>query len=209
MRPHMRPAFAAAFLLACLSGCGILGGAEPIQIVDPSTRVAADAAWPRADWSLLVLRPAASQALDNERIVVRPAPGALQVYKGAAWPDAAPELVQTLLVRAFEDSGRIVSVARPGEALRGDFQLATELRAFESVYVGATPEATIELHARLVRVTDGKAVAAHTFRVAEPVAGTEVGAVSDAFSRGMAKLGADVVGWTLREGNAAPKAPAR
>jgi len=186
-----------------LASCGILGGTEPVRILDPGARVTADAAWPRADWSLLVLRPTASQSLDTERIVVRPAPGTLQVYEGAAWPDTAPDLVQTDLLRAFEDSGRILSIARPGGAVRGDFQLATELRAFESIYAGDRPAAVIELHARLVRVTDGQAVAARTFRVSEPAQGTAVEDVSAAFSAALGKLDREVVGWTLAEGNRA------
>jgi cholesterol transport system auxiliary component len=196
----------AAFALTVgLGACGILGKSEPITIVDPTPRIAASADWPSAAWSLIVLRPEAGQALDTERIIVRPTPGALQVYKGAAWPDTAPDLVQATLLRAFEDSGRILSVARPGGAVRGDFQLATDLRAFESVYNGASPDAVIELHARLIRVTDGHAVAAKTFRVSEPAQGVEVQAISDAFQRALAKVGGQAVGWTLAEGNRAGK----
>jgi cholesterol transport system auxiliary component len=194
---------AAALLATSLGACSILGGAEPIRILDPGAKVAPSADWPQARWSLLVLRPIASQALDTERIVVRPAPGALQVYKGAAWSDTAPDLVQTSLVRAFEDSGRILSVARPGGAVRGDYQLTSELRAFDSIYDGAMPDAVIELHVRLVRVTDGKAVAARTFRVSEGAAGTDIDTVSAAFSRALAKLDGEVVAWTLAEGNRA------
>jgi len=195
-----------ALVASCLllGGCALLGGkGEPLQVMDPSAKVAPAADWPHVRWSLLVLRPIANQALDTERIVVRPAPGVVQVYKGAAWSDTAPDLVQTSLLRAFEDSGRILSVARPGGPVRGELQLASELRAFESIYSGASPDAVIELQARLVRVTDGTAVAAKTFRVSEPAGGTEVGTVSDAFSRALAKLDADVVAWTLAEGNRA------
>jgi cholesterol transport system auxiliary component len=188
------------------SACSILGGAEPIRLVDPQTHLTADPAWPRATWALLVLRPVANQSLDTDRIVVRPAPGALQVYKNAAWPDPAPDLVQSALMHGFEDSGRILSVARPGGAVRGDFQLSTELRAFESVYDGATPRATIELHARLIRVVDGSAVAARTFRVGEAATGVDVGDVGSAFGDGLSQLTREVVAWTLAEGNkAGPK----
>jgi cholesterol transport system auxiliary component len=195
-----------ALVASCLllGGCALLGGkGEPLVVMDPSAKVTPAADWPHVRWSLLVLRPIANQTLDTERIVVRPAPGAVQVYKGAAWSDTAPDLVQTSLLRAFEDSGRILSVARPGGPVRGELQLASELRAFESIYSGASPDAVIELQARLVRVTDGTAVAAKTFRVSEAAGGTEVAVVSDAFSRALAKLDADVVAWTLAEGNRA------
>jgi cholesterol transport system auxiliary component len=201
--PDAFPRLWAIALLALLaSSCSLLGSkGEPITILDPAAKVAPSPDWPQARWSLLVLRPVASQSLDTERIVVRPAPGAMQVYKGAAWSDTAPDLVQTSLLRAFEDSGRILSVARPGGAVRGEFQLATELRAFDSIYSGASPDAVVEVHARLIRVTDGRAVAARTFRTSEPASGTDVATVSEAFARALAKLDADVVAWTLAEGN--------
>jgi cholesterol transport system auxiliary component len=155
-------------------GCGVLGGAEPIQIVDPSTRVAPDASWPRADWSLLVPRPARGPG-DRQRSASWCArrPARCRSTRAPPGPTRRPTWCRPCSCARFEDSGRIVSVARPGEALRGEFQLASELRAFESVYSGATPEAVIELHARLVRVSDGKAVSARTFRIAEPASGTE------------------------------------
>ncbi|MGH8029483.1 MAG: ABC-type transport auxiliary lipoprotein family protein [Arenimonas sp.] len=192
-------------LALSIAACSILGGAEPIRILDPAAKVAPGPDWPQASWSLLVQRPIASQALDSERIVVRPAPGVVQVYKGAAWSDTAPDLVQTSLLRAFEDSARILSVARPGGAVRGEFQLTSELRAFDSVYTGASPDAVIELQVRLVRTTDGKAVAAKTFRVSEASGGTDVGTVGEAFSRALGKLDGEVVAWALAEGNRAGK----
>jgi cholesterol transport system auxiliary component len=195
----------ALLLAASVSACSLLGKAEPIQIIDPTPTPIADASLPAATWSLIVLRPDAAQSLDTERIVVRPAPGSLQVYKGAAWPDTAPDLVQAALLRAFEDSGRILSVARPGGAGRGDFQFASELRSFESVYEGATPQAVVELHARLIRVTDGTAVAAKTFRVSEPAGGTDVAAIGVAFAKALATLDHDAVAWALAEGNRAGK----
>jgi cholesterol transport system auxiliary component len=195
--------FSVALLATALGACSILGGAEPVQILDPGAKVAPSADWPQARWSLLVPRPIAIQALDSERIVVRPTPGALQVYKGAVWSETAPDLVHTSLLRAFEDSGKILSVARPGGAVRGDFQLTSELRAFDSIYDGATPNAVVELHARLVRTNDGKAVAAKTFRISEAAGGTDIGTVSEAFSRALAKLDGQVVAWTLAEGNRA------
>lgn len=195
----------AASLAALLPACAILGGShEPIAVLDPLPAPApAPVDAPAATWSLLVLRPLASASLDTERIVVRPSPGALQVYKGAAWSDTAPDLVQATLLRAFEDSGKILSVSRPGGAVRGEFQLVSELRAFESVYEGASPVAVVELQARLVRVTDGRAVAAKTFRLREPTAGTDVESVRAAFAQALDRLDGEVVAWTLREGNAA------
>jgi cholesterol transport system auxiliary component len=139
--------------------------------------------------------------LDSERISVRPGPGNVQVYKGASWSDPLPELVQASLLRAFEDSQKILTVARPGGGVRGRFQLVTELRSFEADYVSpGRPEATLELQAKLVDSRDGAVVAARAFSEHEPAATEEVGDVISAFSRALDRTSAQVAGWTLAAG---------
>jgi cholesterol transport system auxiliary component len=189
--------------LVLLSSCSILPKREPMTIYEPARATVPDTAgWPQAKWSLLVARPAAGQLLDNDRILVRPTPGAVTVYKGASWSDALPELVQTALLRRFEDSGRIMAVARPGGSVRGDFQLLTELRAFDSVYVQpGQPQVQLELFARIVHSPDGQVVAARSFRQTEPASGESVGLVVEAFSRALARLSDEVAIWTLQSGN--------
>ena len=190
-----------AVLVAALAGCSVLPKREPIQVYEPQrTPQQAQADWPSVDWALLVAKPAAGQQLDSERITVRPDAGAVQVYQAAAWSDPAPELLQTALVRGFQDSGRILAVARPGSGVHGDYSLQSDLRAFESVYEGGTPRAVIEIHARLVHPADGSVVAARTFREVEPAAGTEVPEVVAAFSRALDRVRGQVIGWTLVEG---------
>jgi cholesterol transport system auxiliary component len=190
-------------LALLLASCSVLPKREPTTIYEPAHLAQADSAdWPKVGWSLLVARPAAGQLLDTDRIVVRPAAGSVTVYKGASWSDSLPELVQTALLRRFEDSGKIMAVSRPGGGVRGEFQLLTELRVFDSVYVqpGHT-EARVELFARLVRSRDGHVIAARNFRDTEAAAGEEVALVVDAFSRALGRLGNEVAGWTLHSGD--------
>lgn len=189
-----------------MSSCGIIPKREPVTIFQPARAVSAPSPeWPRAKWSLLVSRPVAGAQIDSERISVQPAPGTVQVYKGAAWTDAAPDLLHTSLLKRFEDSQRILSVSRSGGGVRGEYQLLTELRRFESAYTQpGQPQATIEIYARLVHTTDGRVVAARSFVGSEPSAGVEVGAVVDAFSRLLDRTTGEIVGWTLRSGNEAP-----
>lgn len=197
-------ALLALALLTLTSACGIIPKREPIQLYEParpSAAAAASASWPQAEWSLLVPKPAAGHLLDSERIAVRPGPGEITVYKGVSWSDPAPELVQTALLRRFEDSQKILSVSRPGAGVRGEYQLQTELRTFESVYAGGRPEAVMELSAKLVHTADGQVAAARTFREVEPAAGVEVGSVVDAFSRALERMTGQVASWTLAEGN--------
>jgi cholesterol transport system auxiliary component len=196
--PRLLLAACAIALLA--PACGVLPKREPTRVFTPA-HSATPVDGPQVAWSLLVAKPVASQMLDSERISVRPGPGNVQVYKGASWSDPLPELVQAALLRAFEDSQKILTVARPGGGVRGRFQLVTELRSFESAYVSAgRPEATLELQAKLVDSRDGAVVAARAFSDHEPAATEDVGDVIAAFSRALDRTSAQVAGWTLVEG---------
>lgn len=195
-------------LLAALmaASCSILPEREPVTIYQPvRTATIADPQWPSVKWSLLVSRPVAGTQIDSERINVEPAPGTMQVYKSAAWTDAAPDLLHLALLRGFEESQKILSVSRSGGGVRGQYQLLTELRSFQSVYPQpGQPEAVIEVYARLVHTTDGRVIAARGFRHSQPATGEEVGAVVEAFSRALDRSTAEIVGWTLRSGNEVP-----
>ena len=190
-------------VFALVAGCGILPKREPTAVFEPTpAAVAAHSEWPQAHWSLLVARPLASGMLDSDSIAVRPPNGAITVYKAAAWTDTAPELVQAALMRHFEDSGRILSVARPGSGVRGEYSLQTELRAFESVYAGANrPEAQVEIYAKLVSTSSGEVVAARSFRETQAASTEDVPRVAEAFGAALARASDAIVGWTLENGN--------
>jgi cholesterol transport system auxiliary component len=195
-------AVAAAVALTVVAACGVIPKREPVAIFEPGRATgAAHAEWPQVQWSLLVAKPAASAMLDSDRIAVRPEAGVITVYKASAWTDPAPELVQSALVRRFEDSGKILSVARPGSGVRGAYTLQTELRVFESVYVSAgRPEAQVEIYAKLVKASTGEVVAARTFRDTEAASSENVGSVVDAFGVALGRATDQIVGWTLASG---------
>lgn len=199
----LRSVLPVAFL--ALAGCGSLLGArgEAPTVLAPQVQVRTDPAWPQVDWQLAIATPQSSESLATSRIAVQPQPGTLEVYAGALWLDTAPELVQNALIRGFEDSGKILAVSGFGGGVRGDFALLLDLRHFESIYRDGTPEATVELRARLVHFRGNRVVAARTFRNAVPAQGVEVARVSDAFGQALSATVTDVVGWTLVEGQQA------
>lgn len=195
-----RPLLALA-LSATLAACSLLPEKQPIALYAPQPRVETDAAWPRVDWQLLIPRPYADATVDSERILVRPQPSELQVYKGAAWTQAAPDLVHDTLLRAFADSGRIAGVARRGEGVNAQYELLLDLRRFESDYAGgAAPIARIELGVRLVHNAENRVAAARTLVANVPADGTSVEAIARAFERALGETTAEAIGWTLGEG---------
>jgi cholesterol transport system auxiliary component len=192
---------ALAIATASLAGCNILPKQASLALYRPEPTIAADAAWPQATWQLQIARPYADTAHDSARILVRPQPGELQVYKGAAWTQPAPDLVLDTLLRAFADSGRFAGVARRGEGVSAQYELLLDLRRFESDYDGGTtPRARIALGARLVHNADNRVVASRVFEIDTPTDGTGVAQINRAFERGLGDATTQLLGWTLAEG---------
>ena len=197
-------------LLFALGGCSILGGKqkEPTTLYAPDPRVQADPSWPSVDWQLSISNPEAARMVDSLRIAVRPSPEEVQVYKGASWAKMPTDMVEDAVLRALEDSGKIPAVARQGSGIAADYKLVMDLRRFESVYAGgATPNATIEINAKLLHSAGGQdVVASRTFVQSVPANSTAVADVVDAFNRGLGQVAHDVAGWTLVSGDAHQRA---
>lgn len=206
MRRALRVA-ALAVATASLAGCGLLPKQETLALYDPTPQRSApqdtaNAAAPPVDWQLQIARPYADTMHDSARILVRPEPGELQVYRGAAWVQPAPDIVQDTLLRAFTDSGRLPGVARRGDGVSARYQLLLDLRRFESDYGGsATPSVRIELGARLVHNAENRVVASRVFDIATPADGTDVVQINRAFQRGLGDATTQLIEWTLTEGS--------
>lgn len=195
---------------AALAGCGILPKQETLALYDPTPQRSgssdgANVSAPRVDWQLQIARPYADTMHDSARILVRPQPGELQVYKGAAWVQPAPDIVLDTLLRAFTDSGRVAGIARRGDGVSARYQLLMDLRRFESDYGNAdaggdTPNVRIELGARLVQNADNRVVANRVFDVVTPADGTDVVQINRAFQRGLGEATTQLIDWTLSEG---------
>ena len=205
-RSRLRTAVKAAplFLLAfALAGCSVLGGGQrdPVTIYSPQTVAQPDPSWPQVDWQLAIARPTAQRLLDSPRIGVRPVPGELQVYRGAAWAQPATDMLEASVLRVLEDSGRIAGVARLASGLRSDYRLAMDVRRFEADYAGGPlPAATIEISATLLDSRDQRIVARRTFERAQPAGATDVASVAAAFDQALASISSEIAGWTLAQG---------
>jgi len=91
---------------------------------------------------------AAAPGLDTDRLLIR-GPGAiLNSYAGARWADNAPEVFDTLIRTALEDSGRFSRVASSTSGGIADWTLDLELRAFFAVRASESLPPTIEIEFR-------------------------------------------------------------
>lgn len=187
-----------AGLVIALAGCGIVPKKTEISIYDPQPRVQADASWPQVNSQLVVLRPNAERLLNSARIIVRPTPGELQVYKGATWSQPTPDILQDAIVRTLEDSRKLAGVTRRGGGIAGDFDLAMDIRQFDADYAGgASPSAVIEVSTSLIHNADNRVVATQLFRHATPAGSTAIPDVHRAFEQSLSDITRDISGWTL------------
>lgn len=201
-----------------LAGGAVLGlaGCASLFVATPPGhlyRLSADGSslpgLPRVAAQLLIDQPQAPAGLDTSRIALSRSPLSLDYYAGSQWTDRVPDLLQDLLVTAFENSGAIAAVGRTGAGLRGDFILATEIRHFEADYDAAAgpPLVRVTLIARLVSAPRRTIVAQARFDRRVRAAGTGVPDVVAAFDAATDAVLRDIVVWTL--GNPALSQPQR
>jgi cholesterol transport system auxiliary component len=182
------------------AGCTSLlpsGGAPPkLYTLTPASDFPAGG--PRITWQLLVDVPAGAAALDTDRIALSRSPTSIDYFADAAWTERAPLMVQSLLVRSFENSGRITAVARESLGLRADYILQPELRHFEAEYAGSgAPTAHVEVGVKLVKMPERSIVAGWHCDTTARVAQNQVPAIVDAFDTALRDALRQVVEWTL------------
>jgi len=107
--------------------------------------------------------------------------------------------VQTLLVESFENTERIISVARQGTDLRADYVLKTELREFQAEYLSgsAAPIIRVRLNGKLIKLPRRVIIASTTIEKRVPAESAEIGAIIVAFDDALGKVMRPLVEWTL------------
>jgi cholesterol transport system auxiliary component len=146
---------------------------------------------------ILVPQPSALKALDGDQIVIRPSPSEIQYLAKSQWSDSLSKMVQAKLVQAFENTGRVGGVGMPGQGLAIDYQIVTDIRAFE-VQTSGADTAVVEISAKLLNDRNGTVRAQKVFRAAVPVHGTGSVAFVKGLDAAFATVTADIVGWTLK-----------
>lgn len=192
------PRIVLAALLPCLvSACMLARTGGPVSVLAPQVDAAAEADWPDIETSLVVSRPQSDQLRSSDRVLVRVAGSRLRSWPAAAWHDSMPDMVQTALIRAFEDSGKVRGVGRQG-SLRATYNLMSDLRNFEVVDDGGADLAVeMSLQTTLVHHASGDVVATRLFNHEQRADGKDLDAVVAAFEQTLGTIVPAVVGWVL------------
>ena len=190
-----------ASLALMLSACtGVLpGGGPPPSFYTLSPKSSFSADIPKVNWQLVVENPATSGALSTQRIALTHDPVQIEYFGGARWTERAPQMVQTLLVESFENSGKIIAVGRQAIGLRSDFNLKSDLREFQAEYdqEGEAPMIRVRVNAKIIRQPKRQIVASRTFERKIRADSTVMRDVVRAFDKALGKVLKRVVEWTL------------
>lgn len=142
---------------------------------------------------LAIAEPVSIQALEAERIIIKDPTGAVSFIGGGQWADRLPRLIQARLVQTFENGSGVRAVARSGDRIVADYQLTTDIRAFQIEV--ATGEAVVEISARLIQDRTGRIVNARIFNARSPVGSIDPAAAAQGLDRALSIVLVDIVRW--------------
>lgn len=210
-KPHRKAAGLCAWCFATvatgflLAACSILPETEPTDTYLLPTELQTqrsempDHASSVRGLSLRINQPAAGERLGGQRIIVLPQPNQMQVYQGVRWSERATVLLRNRLFDAFRQNGSIMALSTDERNLQAEYELVSELRAFQSEYrEGArTPQVVVALDMRLVRTRDRRIVASRRFESVQAAADTAVPGVVQAFGKASDNVAVQVVAWAL------------
>lgn len=144
---------------------------------------------------IMIAEPSALQALNSDRILVRPNDGQVTYLPGAQWADRLPVLVQARLIQTFENAHRIGMVGRPDDKFTPDDLLVTEIRDFQ-IEASGSPVAVVTIAARVVNQSTGRIAAASLFTARVPAGGMGGQQTTAALDQALRKVLIDIMAWT-------------
>jgi cholesterol transport system auxiliary component len=181
-------------LLAAFAGTGCVGKAlqsdheiPTVVRLDVPVMQPGGAALPGA---IAVARPRAPSSLDTDRVAVRQPALGFDYYLGLRWSEAAPEMLQRLLVATLAADGRFAATYAAPARVPAEYLLDVELRRFEAEYADpdAAPTVRVEAQFTLVATAGRKRLASFTLEASEVAQQNRQAAVVAAFDRAVARM---------------------
>ncbi|MDL2400597.1 ABC-type transport auxiliary lipoprotein family protein [Rhizobium mayense] len=191
---YRKAAIILPLLSALLSGCG---SAAVNDTYDLSASVKATGPSLKSR-QILIPPPTALQALDSNQIVVRVSPSEIQYLGKSQWSDRLSRMVQSKLVEAFENTGKLGGVGVPGQGLAIDYQIVTDIRSFEIESTAGRRSAVVEISVKILNDKSGTVKAQNVFRKVVPVSGGSNPDLVRGLDTAFAGVTAEIVDWTLR-----------
>jgi cholesterol transport system auxiliary component len=178
---------------ALLAGCGTTAKNDTYDLSAASV----DGSGPSAkNKQILIADPTALKALNSDQIVIRVSPSEIQYLSRSQWSDTLPRMVQAKLVEAFENSGKLGGVGKPGQGLAIDYQVVSDIRSFE-IDAASGNKAVVEISVKILNDRNGTVRAQQVFRATAAAGGDNAGFVKG-LDRAFTAVTDQIVGWTLK-----------
>lgn len=191
---------ATLLLLLLLGACTILPASPELQVyLLPAQPAPALSNGQKVDASLRVIQPNTSQFLNSSRIAVQIQGEEIAVYKDSRWSDPAPVLLRNRLIQEFRADGRMQGISSDDDSLQADYELGGDLSAFQGIYRTGDSEVLIRFDAHLVRTADRRIIASRSFEIRQPIRGTPMNDIAQAFGQASDRLASQVLQWTLQQ----------
>ncbi len=183
------PILAAGLLSMVLVGCAM--GSKPPATYDLIAPRAFAGSKKAAPYQLVVYQPTTVSSLETNRLMVRPQADQISYYKGVAWSDRLPVLVQARLIESFQNSGAVKSVS----STSGQMGLATEIRAFQVDVTTGRAAVEVDIFAKLVDTGSGRVIASRGFSSRVPAKTDAPGDVIAALNQAFTQVVQDTTTW--------------
>ncbi|MBB3311901.1 cholesterol transport system auxiliary component [Rhizobium sp. BK196] len=178
---------------ALLAGCGTTAKNDTYDL----SAATVDGTGPSAkNKQILIADPTALKALNSDQIVIRVSPSEIQYLSRSQWSDTLPRMVQSKLVEAFENSGKLGGVGKPGQGLAIDYQVVSDIRSFE-IDASSGNRAVVEISVKILNDRNGTVRAQQVFRATSSAGGDNAGFVKG-LDHAFAAVTDQIVGWTLK-----------
>lgn len=186
-------------VLVCLplAACTVLPQRPVSQVWLLPAQPGAPASGQTLNRSLRVMQPSTSQFINSSRIAVQPQGAEITVYSGSRWSDSVPVLVRNRLTQELRTDGRFISVSSDEDNLQADFELGGDLSSFQGVYNGNKGEVLIQFDAHLVQTSSRRVIASQRFVIRQPISGSSMNEVVEAFGLASDRLAADILRWLV------------
>ena len=191
--------FIACGAMILLSACGGMGGkASQLYVLNPPAEVNTDAE--SSSKQLAIAMPSAPAYLDTTRIALSRSTTTTDYFASADWTDRVPVIVQEVMVKSFEKSGKVKDVFRDSGMFKADYGLQTEIRDFEAQYAGSSgpPTVAVSLHVKLIKQPERDIVATYTAEKTVQAGANNLDSIVGAFNEALGATMQQTVDWTLR-----------
>ncbi len=184
-------------LAGCLLVAGCFGGLKNEIPAPVNYRIGAPklAAGEPLAADVLVSVAATAPGLDGSGIAARFPGSRIDYLAGARWPVRTHALIESALIEALQDSGRLRSVQGDSGRFRSTHTLTLEVRRFEADYTaGEPPVAQVALAVTLGRQSDRSVLAAFTVDAEERASENRVSAVVAALDAAFQRVATEMAG---------------